>query len=276
LVRHEASVGYSTCFWHNVLHSVRLYDRDGWYHELQAAARRPYPEPLKHAILAKNHPILRQSLSSYLSQIERAVDRGDGVSVQHRVTAVLASYFDILFAVNELPHPGEKRLLPFALTRCAKRPRCMEDRVRSLLGVPAMPTTPAVISAVSGLLDDLDALLEAEQMLAPAVSDVRDTGGPIRMKRPRRRGRPRLVAVKPCSQPGGYRVHIVHIRPDPGTGGRSGRRPGGAALGADPPSARSVRQGDGTPATRRASAPPPTDAAPAAQMSRSLGEQCVA
>jgi hypothetical protein len=178
LVRHEASVGYSTCFWHNVLHSVPLYDRDGWYHELQAAARRPYPEPLKHAILAKNHPILRQSLSSYLSQIERAVDRGDGVSVQHRVTAVLASYFDILFAVNELPHPGEKRLLPFALTRCAKRPRCMEDRVRSLLGVPAMPTTPAVISAVSGLLDDLDALLEAEQMLAPAVSDVRDTGAP--------------------------------------------------------------------------------------------------
>jgi hypothetical protein len=178
LVRHEASVGYSTCVWHNVRHSGPLYDRDGWYHGLQSFARRPYPEPLKRAIVARNHPILRQTLSSYLSQIERAVRRGDGVSVQHRVTAVLASYFDILFAINELPHPGEKRLLPFALTRCVKRPRGMEERVRSLLGAPAMPTTPAVIAAVTGLLDGLDVLLAAEQMLASAVSEVRETGAP--------------------------------------------------------------------------------------------------
>jgi hypothetical protein len=178
LVRHEASVGYSTCVWHNVLHSAPLYDQDGWYRALQAFAQCPYPELLKRAIVAKNHPILRQTLSSYLSQIEQAMHRGDSVSVQHRVTAVLASYFDILFAVNELPHPGEKRLLPFALTHCAKRPCRMEDRVRSLLGVPAMPTTPAVIAAVRGLLEDLDALLAAEGLLAPAVSAVRDAGSP--------------------------------------------------------------------------------------------------
>jgi predicted nucleotidyltransferase len=29
LVRHEASVRYSTCFWHNVLHSTPLFSRSG-------------------------------------------------------------------------------------------------------------------------------------------------------------------------------------------------------------------------------------------------------
>jgi len=29
LVRHEASTGYSTCLWHNVLHSTPLFDRAG-------------------------------------------------------------------------------------------------------------------------------------------------------------------------------------------------------------------------------------------------------
>jgi hypothetical protein len=121
LVRHEASVGYSTCFWHNVLHSTPLFDRSGWYRDLQAAATRPYPRPLQRAIIARNYSILRQTLSSYLAQIERAVWRGDSVSIQHRVTALLASYFDVLFAVNELPHPGEKRLLQ--LSASGPRPR---------------------------------------------------------------------------------------------------------------------------------------------------------
>jgi hypothetical protein len=165
LVRHEASVGYSTCFWHNVLHSTALFDRSGWYRDLQAKSARPYPRPLQHAIIARNHPILRQTLSSYLVQIERAVRRGDSVSIQHRVAALLASYFDVLFAVNELPHPGEKRLLQFAASRCAKTPPDMETQIDGLLETAARPATLTVVEHIDGLLDSLDALLLREGLL---------------------------------------------------------------------------------------------------------------
>jgi predicted nucleotidyltransferase len=166
LVRHEASVGYSTCFWHNVLHSTPLFDRSGWYGDLQVAAARPYPERLKRAIIARNHPILRQTLSSYLAQIERAVRRDDSVSIQHRVTALLASYFDVLFAVNELPHPGEKRLLQFAATCCAKIPVDMETQINAILETAARPASPAIIMQINAQLDGLDNLLVKERLLS--------------------------------------------------------------------------------------------------------------
>ena len=120
---------------------------------------------MQSAIIARNHPILRQSLSSYLAQIERAVRRGDSVSIQHRVAALLASYFDVLFAVNELPHPGEKRLLQFAATRCAKTPLDMVIQINALLETAARPATPAVVEQINGLLDSLDAFLVDEDLL---------------------------------------------------------------------------------------------------------------
>ena len=54
LVRHEAFVGYTTCFWYNILHSEALFDPQGWYGELQHRARVPYPEGLRRAVVAKN------------------------------------------------------------------------------------------------------------------------------------------------------------------------------------------------------------------------------
>ncbi len=174
LNRHEASVGYSTCFWHNVLYSIPLFDRTGWYRDLQTAAARPYPEPLKRAIIAKNQPLLRQALSSYLAQIERAVRRGDSISIQHRETALLASYFDILFAVNALPHPGEKGLLQFAAAHCAKLPPDMESRVNTLLEVAARPAGPTIVTEITALLDGLDRFLVDEELLPlPAIDHPR-------------------------------------------------------------------------------------------------------
>ncbi len=161
LVRREASVGYSTCFWYNVLHSQTLFDRTGWFEALQRRTRQSYPEDLRRAIIAKNYPLLRRNQSSYLHQIELAVMREDIVSVNHRVTALLASYFDALFALNELPHPGEKRLIQHAEASCLKVPAKMEQQVRDLLESVGRPES-GTAEKVNALLDGLDELLLRE------------------------------------------------------------------------------------------------------------------
>jgi hypothetical protein len=164
LVRHEASVGYSTCFWYNVLHSEVLFDRAAWFAELQKRANQPYPAELKQAVIAKNYPLLRRNQSSYLHQIELAVLRKDPVSVNHRVAALLASYFDVLFAVNELPHPGEKRLLDHAMAQCSKMPDGMVQQVAGL--VAAVGGNDAdIVARVNRLVDGLEDLLPREKMV---------------------------------------------------------------------------------------------------------------
>jgi hypothetical protein len=164
LVRYEASVGYSTCFWYNVLNSQTLYDRNGWYHSLQEHAQQPYPEPLRRAIIGKNFPVLRQTISSFLHQTEKAVARNDPVSINHRVANLLASYFDVLFAVNRLPHPGEKRLIEIAETRCAQRPAGMSQRIESVLRASAT-VSHKVVARADLLVDGLEQLLRDEGLL---------------------------------------------------------------------------------------------------------------
>ncbi len=161
LVHHQASVGYTTCFWNTVRHSLPLYDRSGWLARLQAQCQCPYPEPLRRAIIAKNYPILRDVIPAYLHQIQKAVQRRDVVSVNHRVAALLASYFDVLFALNAVPHPGEKRLLEIAAERCVKRPPAMREQVEEVLRASA-DADETLIRTINHLIDDLDIILLQE------------------------------------------------------------------------------------------------------------------
>jgi hypothetical protein len=165
LVKHEASTGYSTCFWYNVLNSNVLFDRNGWFRQLQQWTQQTYPEPLRQAIVAKNHPILRDLLlSAYLHQLEKAVQRNDLISVNHRIAALLASYFDILFAVNRLPHPGEKRLLEIAEKRCEKLPAGMREQIESLLRAAGIGDQQ-IIGRANALVNGLDELLLSEGLI---------------------------------------------------------------------------------------------------------------
>jgi Domain of unknown function (DUF4037) len=160
LDRHLPSTGYTTSFWRTILHSRPIYDPTGWFATLQERARCPYPEPLRQAIVAVNHPLLRTAHSSFRHQIERAISRRDANSVQHRTTAFLASYFDILFALNRVPHPGEKRLVAISERECPVRPANLDRLIHELIAaVPPPWVEDDVLRQINALVDPLDRLL---------------------------------------------------------------------------------------------------------------------
>jgi len=166
LARHEARTGYTTALWHGVRTSRTLFDRAGWYAALLARAAAPYPEPLARAIVARNLPLLRRNLSSFARQLEKAALRGDAPSVNHRTAALLASAFDVLFAVNRETHPGEKRLLDLALARCPRRPPRLAEDVRALLAAAAEGGAE-VVARAEALAEGLEALVAAEGLAVP-------------------------------------------------------------------------------------------------------------
>lgn len=163
LGRFQASTGYSTCFWHTIRNSRALFDRRGWFAALQDKAAQPYPEALRRAVIAKNHPLLRTVIPAYSHQIEKALRRGDLVSVNHRTAAYLASYFDTLFALNRIPNPGEKRLVSLAQQRCPLLPKNMGEQIEAVLRT-AGSGDPALLRHLDALADGLDDLLRAEGM----------------------------------------------------------------------------------------------------------------
>jgi hypothetical protein len=164
LGRHEPRLGYSTCILYSIQNCVILHDRDGWFQDLKARASQVYPTALRDAIVAKNHPVLRNAHSAFSRQIATAAERNDFVSVNHRAAALLASYFDIVIAVNQLSHPGEKRLVQFVQERCASKPDGFADAVASVLAAIPLGGADAV-GEVTRLLDSLDSWLRTLGLL---------------------------------------------------------------------------------------------------------------
>jgi predicted nucleotidyltransferase len=164
LVRHQARAGYSTCLWHNVLTSRLLFDRRGFYAALQARAGVGYPEPLRRAVVALNLPLLWTARSSFGHQLARAAARGDGVAVAHRTAALLASAFDVLFALNRAPHPGEKQLLVHLRGTGPLLPPDLDVQVAALLAAAGQPG-PGAVRAAETLAESITALCRAEGLV---------------------------------------------------------------------------------------------------------------
>lgn len=105
-VKHYPSNGYTTAFLFTLNNFQIIYDTDNWLLNLQNSIQTEYPNELKQNIIKRNIMLMKDKpFASYYEQIEKAVKRNDVVSINHRITAFLASYFDIIFAVNELLHP---------------------------------------------------------------------------------------------------------------------------------------------------------------------------
>lgn len=124
--------GYTTCMWHNLITGRIIYDKTGRLRQYQERFQVSYPVELKNNIIDRNMKLLKYSMPAYDVQICKAVKRKDLVSINHRVTEFLASYFDILFALNEMTHPGEKRLIELCKQKCKVLPKNFESNLNRL------------------------------------------------------------------------------------------------------------------------------------------------
>lgn len=162
LDHHVPRLGYTTAFWH----TVRTWQERGRsgrspekLAELEELAGRDYPDALARAIVDHNAVLLRGVMFSLEEQLSAAQVRQGPVSIQHRTTAILASWFDIVFAVNRRTHPGEKRLLNH-LKKLPSQPRDADPMIRELVAKPDRAT-----ETCRQLLDQLFDWLRAEGYL---------------------------------------------------------------------------------------------------------------
>jgi len=123
---------YTTCMWHNLLTCKVIYDQDGRLTHAKERFSVPYPNQLKENILAHSWKLLHTAMPAYDAQITKAVKRGDLVSVNHRTAGFLETYFDFLFALNGVTHPGEKRLIQLCQERCSLLPARFEENIDQL------------------------------------------------------------------------------------------------------------------------------------------------
>lgn len=149
--------GYTTCMWHNLLTCKVLYDRDGRLARARARFDVPYPPRLRTNIMENSWRLLHSSMPAYEGQIKKALKRGDLVSVNHRTAAFLEAYFDFLFALNQVTHPGEKRLVQLCRARCEILPDRFEENLERLF--QDMFRDPAQTAA------DVEAILAALEKL---------------------------------------------------------------------------------------------------------------
>lgn len=153
--------GYTTCMWHNLCTCKIVYDENDRLTSLQKKYKIPYPKLLKQNIINRNMKLLRYALPAFEGQIAKAVKRSDMVSINHRITEFLASYFDVIFAYNELTHPGEKRLIDFCEKHCKKLPANFQENLEQLFF--DMFSRPESISEnIDIIVSELEKVLKSE------------------------------------------------------------------------------------------------------------------
>ena len=103
--------------------------------------------------------LLCDAMPAYSLQIEKACKRGDRVSILHRTTAFLESYFDIIFALNSLTHPGEKRLIGLCRQNCSVLPENFEENLNTLFD--DMSSNPdRIIADIKTITEALKAVIK--------------------------------------------------------------------------------------------------------------------
>ena len=133
VVEHGASYnGYTTSLWHNATSGKILYEKKQYLTNLKKRFCIPYPKSLKNSIIQRNMNLLSNSITSYDKQIKKAVNRQDMVNINNRIAAFLDSYFDIIYAINEVKNPGEKNITERIVRKCKIIPKHFKENIDSL------------------------------------------------------------------------------------------------------------------------------------------------
>ena len=74
------------------------------------------------------------------------------------MAAFIESYFDIIFAVNELTHPGEKRMISYAKEHAKILPKDFEENMNVLLNSMGS-TLENVENNLKNIIDNLMGIL---------------------------------------------------------------------------------------------------------------------
>ena len=147
----NSKIGYTTAFLYNIKNSKIIYDKDFKFKSLKEELNKEYPNKLKENIINKNLAVMKdKKCASFFEQLEKAIKRKDIISVNHRITAILSSYFDILFALNKELHPGEKKLIKYAHKLCKLLPENFDNDIENIINSKLN----------KNILDNVDKLIE--------------------------------------------------------------------------------------------------------------------
>lgn len=131
-----AGNGFTTAVLYAIAHGRPLHDPTGELSAMRDRLAGEFPEATRAALLRRQSPLL----SFHLEQLRRAQERGDLLFAQHVRYKVQMLFFDVLFTLNRLYHPGEKRLLEHS-QRCRVRPTQCEARWLRMARLPSDDTS---------------------------------------------------------------------------------------------------------------------------------------
>lgn len=146
--------GFTTAVLYTIAHGRPLHDPSGALGVVRDRLNRAFPEATRAALLRRGTPLL----GFHLARLRQAQGRGDLLFVQQLRATLQLLYFDVLFALNRVYHPGEKRLLEHA-RRCPLRPVEGEAHWRSAARRSA--DDPALATDLAALVRELSDLVRA-------------------------------------------------------------------------------------------------------------------
>ena len=148
--------GYTTARMFYMANGRPLYDPTGELSVLRERLLAAYPMPTRRLLL-QHHPAL---LRMYFDHLRLAQSRGDLLMVQHRRYTLQMVFFNLLFALNQRYHPGEKRLLAHS-EKCTLRPANLTARWERVARLAA--DDPQLAQVLGSLVDDLCMLIEVNR-----------------------------------------------------------------------------------------------------------------